>query len=71
MSCSEVTTEEARVLAEILVDAGIEVHSACATYGCLTTGSLWFAIPAAAPIGLAFIGFEPILPHGQWSLFPG
>jgi hypothetical protein len=64
--CSEVTTEEARLLEEILGDAGLERYPTT-----LTTGSLEYGVPAPAPIERAFIRFEPILPHGQWSLFPG
>jgi len=64
--CSEVTTEEARLLEGILRDAGSSRHRTT-----LTTGSLEYAVPAPAPIEEAYIRFEPVLPHGQWSLFPG
>jgi hypothetical protein len=64
--CSEVTTEEARLLEGILRDAGSSRHRTT-----LTTGSLEYAVPAPAPIEEVYIRFEPVLPHGQWSLFPG
>jgi hypothetical protein len=64
--CSEVTTEDARLLEAILVDAGFERE-----WTGLTTSAPEYSVPVPAPIERAYIRFEPILPHGQWSLFPG
>jgi hypothetical protein len=61
--CSGVTTEEARLLDEILNDAGIEPRPPAPSNDGLT-----YDIQASPPIALAFL---PILPHGQWSRFVG
>jgi hypothetical protein len=65
--CSEVTTEEARLLEGIFVDAGFQRHLPT-TY---TTEALEYAVPAPDQADLVYVRFEPILPAGQWSLFPG
>ena len=63
-ACSEVTIAEARALAEILTNSGFErdpYPAMTATYGA----------KAPDPIGILFVSFEPILPHGQWEQMGG
>jgi hypothetical protein len=61
--CSEVTTDEARALAEIFSEAGYERSTGPGPWD-----DTHFRTPA--PIHV-LIGFEPILPHGQWEQFGG
>lgn len=54
VKCSEVTTEQARGLDEILDDSGFE-GNAEAGYRFVGPGGDWVQV-----------GFQPILPHGRW-----
>jgi hypothetical protein len=65
--CSEVTTEEARLLEGIFVDAGVQRHQPTTS----TTGALEYTILVPYQTRPVYVRFEPILPHGHWSLFPG
>jgi hypothetical protein len=73
-ACSELTTDEARTVAEAFRDAGMqpfdprfEVGDESATLGDYSLGYL-VPIPGTAESGL--LGFEPMLPHGEW-ICPG
>jgi hypothetical protein len=66
-ACSELTTAEARALAEALEDEGYEHAEPTVGQGA-TLGDFTLAyfveIPGTAQ-GVG-VGFEPMLPHGEW-----
>jgi hypothetical protein len=68
-TCSEVTTEKARALDGIFLDAGIERIYELDN----TTPSQWlvYEVRATAAIRQSFISMMPLLPHGEWGFSGG
>lgn len=62
-TCFEVTTEEARALAEILSDAGFEKSTSFAG----PTGEGLRFLPADGAEDAVSVVFAPLLPHGEWA----
>ena len=63
-ACSEVTIADAHAVEEIFSDAGFERNpypASAATHG----------TRIGDPIGVLFVSFEPILPHGRWEAMGG
>ena len=67
--CSDVTTEEARALAEALDDAGLEQLRGGGSEEGAESAYYRLAYRVEAPVP-AYIFFEPILPHGEWTCAP-
>jgi hypothetical protein len=66
--CSEVTTEEARALAEALDDdPGFEKDSVVEAYGLVYQTAIG---PSGSFDPTVLVAFEPILPHGDWTCSP-
>jgi hypothetical protein len=66
--CSEVTTEEARALAEALDDdPGFEKDSVVEAYGLVYQTAIG---PSGTFDPIVSVAFEPILPHGDWTCSP-
>jgi hypothetical protein len=66
--CSEVTTEEARALAEAFDDdPGFEKDPVVEAYGLVYQTAIG---PSGTLDPTVWVAFEPILPHGDWSCSP-
>jgi hypothetical protein len=61
--CSELTTEEARALDQILSDAGVERHTQP------DSSDVWFVFQRGGE--RVEIYFNPLFPHGLWHYQPG
>ncbi|HEU5064628.1 MAG TPA: hypothetical protein VFT86_01910 [Gaiellaceae bacterium] len=71
---SDLTTDEARALAQALDDAGLEEHTPAdqLAYSFEIPGtSVDPPLPEKGPVrNRVFIAFEPYLPHGEWECAP-
>jgi hypothetical protein len=66
--CWDVTTREARALAVALADAKFERDQRDKSYRLSYVPTRWD--PVDPDRGPAFLSFEPILPHGEWTCSP-
>jgi hypothetical protein len=70
-TCSELVTGETRKLSEIFSKAGFEEEPLEGELPHPEDTYINYRFRALDPIADIFISFEPILPHGQWSLMGG